>query len=105
MGIMAKQEEGGIAAQVDGLLALAKKTVKQNPERAKKYVSLARKIAMRNRVPLGRKRKLLFCQKCGAPWIAGYNLKVRIRSREGKIAYICACGHERKVKYKKITKK
>lgn len=86
-----------ISGQVDYLLALAQKKVKTDGALAKKYVKMAREIAMRHRVPLGRRRKMLFCRSCGAPWVAGYNLKVRVRSREGKIEYLCACGSKMKL--------
>lgn len=88
-----------IEAQVDRLLELAKGKAKEAPALAKKYVTMARALAMRHRVPLGRKRKLLFCRECGMPLIAGHNLKVRIRSKEKKIEYACACGKKKTAIY------
>jgi len=90
-----------ISEQVDYLLALAQKKVKTDETLAKKYVKIAREIAMRHRVPLGRKRKMLFCKKCSLPWIAGNNCAVRIRSREKKIEYACACGAKMNLQYGK----
>lgn len=90
-----------VEEQVDYLLALAKKTVKEDRALAKKYVRSARLLAMRKRVPIGGKRKALFCRSCLLPWIAGYNVKIRLLRGEGKISYLCACGKKYGRKYRK----
>jgi len=54
-------------------------------------VALARKLCMKYRVRAPEiKRKA--CKKCGAFWIPGYNLTVRVRSRGKIVEYLCACG-------------
>jgi RNase P subunit RPR2 len=90
-----------VAAEVDRLLFLAAAKVKQAPSLAKKYVAMARTLAMRHRLPLGRGRKLLFCKECNMPWVNGFNLKVRMKSGERKIEYACACGSRMKIPYGK----
>lgn len=49
----------------------------------KRYVSLARKIAMRHRLKLGRRK---FCKKCNS-LLDGKNLVVRLKSKT--IIYAC----------------
>jgi RNase P subunit RPR2 len=92
-------EKPDFPSQVDHLLELARKKVKESPALAKKYVSMARALAMRHRIPLGKGRKMKFCPSCGIPWIAGYNLTVRLRSRERKAEYACKCGAALKIPY------
>ena len=68
----------------DYLLKLACSNWKKEPSLAKRYVTMARRLAMRHRVRLGSKR---FCKKCGAPWIPGVSLRVRLSQK--KALYIC----------------
>lgn len=83
------------------LLKLAEENAKVHPERSKRYVELARRLATRYRVRLG-KLKWKFCKKCGAFWVPGYNVKVRMVPREKRIIYRCAeCGWERSIIYAK----
>ena len=68
---------------------------KKNPALAKRYVSIARRLAMRHRVRLGSKR---FCKKCGVPWIPGATLRVRLSGK--KALYIClACNKVKRFPY------
>ena len=79
------------------LLKLAKENVESEPALSKKYVSLARKIAMRHRFPLGNKS---FCKKCGVVFASGKTLKIRLE--KGLRLYICvSCGSMRKFPYKR----
>ncbi|MFH0835770.1 MAG: hypothetical protein V1834_01265 [Candidatus Micrarchaeota archaeon] len=60
------------------LLELARGKWRSGDEKlAKRYVQLARKIAMRHRISLGRQE---YCRKCGVPFVAGSTLKTRISS-------------------------
>ncbi len=93
--------KGDFASEVDHLLLLAKNKVKESPALAKKYVTMAKALAMRHRIPLGRGRKMRFCKECGMPWIAGYNLKVRLQSGGKKAVYLCKCGAKRAIAYAK----
>jgi len=68
------------------LLELAKQTWKNDKSLANRYVELARKVAMRHRLKLGRRK---FCKKCNAPFIAGETLKVRISSKEKCVIWKC----------------
>ncbi len=80
-----------VRERVGILLALAEKNAKTKPARAKRYVGLARKLCTRYnvRVPEIKRRA---CKKCGAFWVPGHNLSVRVHSREKTMEYRCACG-------------
>ena len=95
--------------RIDTLLALAQEEVRANPDGplAKRYVHLARAIATRHRIPLGRGRKHLFCKKCDLPWIAGKNVQVRLERKTRRAIYSCACGAKKGFAYseKKHDKK
>lgn len=68
------------------LLALAAEKWDAEPELSKRYVSLARKIAMRHRLHLGPKR---FCKKCDSVFVPGKTLKVRTSKEKNAVLYIC----------------
>ncbi len=84
-----------VRERVDYLIALAAATVKGDEKRAMRYVHLAIRLSSRHRLPLGRERKRLFCPSCHRPWVAGYNLTVRLRPRTRRAEYKCACGESR----------
>ena len=66
---------------------------------ARRYVKLARAIAMRHRFPLGQRR---FCKKCDAPLVPGLTLKTRLSSGKKTVLYICTeCGAVSKKGYGK----
>lgn len=71
------------------LLSMAKEIYGDEPELSNRYVDLARKIAMRHRLHLGRK---VFCKKCSAIFIQGKTLKVRVSKEKKATLYTCmAC--------------
>ena len=87
------------------LLALAKKEQKDKPKRSKRYIELAQKLGTRYNIRLSREQRTWFCKKCRSAWIPGYNVKVRVRSREGAVEYLCQCGNALKLPYKKEGKR
>ena len=82
------------------LFQLAEEELKSHPERARRYVSLARKLGMKYNVRFSPKLKRWFCKRCGILWIPGYNLKVRLNSRKGVMEYRCECGAVRNLPLK-----
>jgi ribonuclease P protein subunit RPR2 len=50
-------------------------------QRSDRYVELARKLAMKHRVPLGKTYKMRFCRSCGAYFVYGTNARVRIKDK------------------------
>ncbi len=81
--------------RIDRLMNLAKEEAeKGNWERVKRYVYLARRIAMKVRLKMPKKWKRRFCKKCLTFWIPGKNLRVRVKSkRYPHVVYTCLeCG-------------
>lgn len=79
------------------LLTLARQIYSSEPALAKRYVFLARQLAMRHRIPLGAKD---FCKACGLVWIPGRTVKVRTSARTARVIYAClACGATRSFGY------
>ncbi len=81
------------------LLELAAKTHAADKKLSLRYVTLARKLAMRHRIPLGGKK---FCKKCGNVFIAQETLKVRLDSKNKRVQWICLpCGAKKSFGYSK----
>ncbi len=87
------------------LLDLAEgKTLEKNSESktlAKRYVALARKISSHYKVSIPKKLKYRICRNCGNFLIPGVNCSVRLASAHGYAVYVCECGAERHIVYKK----
>ncbi|ENN96476.1 RNAse P, Rpr2/Rpp21 subunit [Methanocaldococcus villosus KIN24-T80] len=68
--------------RIDRLMSLAEEEAKKgNWERVKRYVYLARRIAMKMRIKFPKKWKRRFCKKCLTFWIFGKNARVRVKSK------------------------
>jgi len=76
------------------LFRLADKVFRENPERAQRYVDLARRIAMRVRIRLPRELRRRICRRCKGFLVPGVNCRVRVRPcREPHVAITCLrCG-------------
>ena len=88
-----------IAVQRIGiLLSKARETIKDDAELSKRYVYLARKIAMKAKVRIPRKWKLWICKKCNTYLLPGYNARVRIReNRMSHLIITCLnCGNQKR---------
>lgn len=55
------------------LFELAEQEFGERPDRAKRYVELARKISSRNKAPIPAELKKRFCKKCGSFLARGKN--------------------------------
>jgi ribonuclease P protein subunit RPR2 len=69
--------------RIDILLSLAREIVKLDATLSKRYVEMARRIAMRSGVRLGRRRKQFICKQCGTALVPGVNCRVRMRAEHG----------------------
>lgn len=92
---MAKYEKGvsvkEIARERMSILLAHAKANRASPETALRYVELARSISTKQRVRFTREERRSFCRKCGAYFVPGQNLSVRIS--RGRIIYTCKeCG-------------
>ena len=75
--------------RIDILLGLAKKEFKKNKERSKRYVSLARKIALRYNIRQDKQEKNQFCKNCFILFIPGKTFQTRLDSKTKTIVIKC----------------
>ena len=77
--------------RIEYLFRIAQDSFSEDPERSKRYVSLARKIGMRHRVSIPAGLKRSFCKKCGSFLVPGKNSRIRLK--DGCIIISCLeCG-------------
>lgn len=101
-----KREIKRIARErIEILLSEAEGVAREYPERAKRYVELAIRVAKKNKVRIPRRYKYRFCKKCFAWWVPGRNVVVRLVSRpKPTIVYKCLeCGRIYRRGYDKRT--
>jgi ribonuclease P protein subunit RPR2 len=71
----------------------------KNPQKADRYVEIARKTGMRNQTSVPNDLKKRFCKKCGAHLTPGRNCTVR--TKDGRLIYTCKkCGGISRYPYK-----
>ena len=74
--------------------------VKENWERSRRYVELARKIAMKTNISL-KNYKRKFCKKCNT-YFTSKTAKVRTQKKDMRITYTClVCGNVQRYPYVK----
>ena len=88
---MAPKNTRKIAVQrIETLYKVALETVHEDPELAKRYVQLLRRIAQRTRTHLPLHVRRGICRKCDTVLIPGYNSHIRLKQRrESHIAITC----------------
>ena len=99
-----KQKQRKIALeQVIELFSQAKEAFPKDSSLAKRYVSLARKIATKIRLRLPARLKRQFCRHCGSYLFPGRNLRVRLQG--SKVVYYCLeCKHFMRFPYTRERK-
>jgi ribonuclease P protein subunit RPR2 len=81
------------------LFEQAEQNYKDHPALTKRYVELARKIAMKHKVRFTRDQKMWFCKSCNAYLKRGINSTVRIHNNN--IILRCKeCGFVRRFRYR-----
>ncbi|MBS3117180.1 ribonuclease P [Candidatus Woesearchaeota archaeon] len=86
--LFSKGKQKDIARERLAILSTqAEKVFPQNKSLANRYVFLARKIAMKSRLPLPKEFKRRFCKHCNSYLQPGVNS--RIRTRQGKVIISC----------------
>ncbi len=64
----------------------------ESPELSDRYVEMARKIAQKARTGIPYAFKKRFCRRCGAFWMPGKTVRVRLQKQ--KVVYYCLkCRH------------
>jgi ribonuclease P protein subunit RPR2 len=106
MGFKNKDNIRRIAAErVEILFREAEKVFKEDKELARRYIELARRIAMKVNYRLPKKFKRRFCRKCSNFLIPGRNAVVRLNSREKYVSTLCLeCGNIKRLPYVKEKK-
>lgn len=86
--------------RITKLFQEAETMFKEHPELSKRYMGLARKIAMKYKVKFTKEQKLKFCKKCNAYLKPGINSTRRLN--KGILVIRCnECNHLRRAVYKK----
>ncbi len=73
--------------RIEILFNEANNVFEKNQDLARKYIMLARKIAMRLRLRLPKELKRRFCKKCNSYLKSGINCKIRTKNK--MIIYKC----------------
>jgi ribonuclease P protein subunit RPR2 len=81
--------------RIAALFAQARAASASHPELSDRYVSLARKIAMRQRVRIDTEYRRQFCRRCSSFLVSGKTSRVRVHG--GKVVVTClACKKRRR---------
>ncbi|MEM4244651.1 MAG: ribonuclease P protein component 4 [Candidatus Nanoarchaeia archaeon] len=87
MALVRKERQKQIAKErIQKLFQEAEKEFAKHPERANRYVELARKIAMKMKIRMTEYRTK-FCKHCYIYLKPGVNCRVRIKNK--KVVYYC----------------
>ena len=83
--------------RMDILMSLSRDEASRgNMDRARRYVSLARRIGMKTRTKMP--GDIRYCKRCGVPLVPGVTCNVRLRNH--KLNMNCAeCGNVRRIPY------
>jgi len=80
------------------LFEQAEGMVSEDSGLANRYVELARRIAMKNKVKLPSELKKKFCKKCHSYLVPSLNCRVRVHDR--RVIYTCLiCNHSMRFPY------
>ena len=84
--------------RIEILFNQAQRTFPSDPNLAKRYLDLARKVGMKAGVRLTREQKLRICKGCGGFLVPGVNCRVRTRSESGTTVLITCldCGTKKR---------
>jgi ribonuclease P protein subunit RPR2 len=69
------------------LFSQAQEAFPDHPERSNRYVALARRISMRQRVRIDREFRRRYCHHCYAFLVPGQNMRVRVH--RGNVVVTC----------------
>ena len=98
--ISAKENKKMAEKRIRQLFEEAQKAYKKEPKLSDRYVSLAKKMSSKYKVPIPKKYKSMHCKKCLSFLVPSVNL--RVRTHRGHVVYLCEkCKSIRRVPYKK----
>ncbi len=88
---MDKKFKTRILARIQHLFEEAENIKNKNPELAKRYITLVRKLSLKAKIKIPLELKRRFCRHCYAYFIPGKNYTVRTTGKT--ITYTCkSCG-------------
>ena len=87
--------------RISELFAQAKQAFSEHPERSNRYVELARRIAMRQRVRIDREFRRQYCHHCYAFLLPGSNMRVRVH--DGFVVVTCGSCNK-KMRYRVVKR-
>ena len=73
--------------RIEILFEQARRAFSAHPERSNRYVELARRIAMRQRIRINREFRRQYCHHCYAFLVPGRNMRVRVH--RGNVVVTC----------------
>ncbi len=76
------------------LFFLARAAFATHPELSNRYVELARRIAMRQRIRIDRGFRREFCRRCSSFLVPGSTSRVRVQG--GNVVVTCLCCRKRR---------
>lgn len=86
------------AERIERLAAAAREAARaERPDRARRYVQRARRIAQRHRLSLPTSFDRATCDACDRYLIPGRN--ARVRTRDGHVVVTCECGAQQRYPY------
>jgi ribonuclease P protein subunit RPR2 len=78
----------------------AEEAYSEHPERSRRYVEIARQIAMKYTMSLPREKRMRFCSDCGHYLVPGDNCRVRLDEEHRKKVITCNnCGSTMRFPY------
>lgn len=84
--------------RIEMLFAQASEMFSEDPSLSNRYVELARKIAMKNKVKLSSELKKRFCKKCHTYLVPSVNCRIRMHDK--RVIYTCLiCSHHMRYPY------
>jgi ribonuclease P protein subunit RPR2 len=85
--------------RIEVLFEQAQKEFCLHPERSNRYIDIARKIAMRQRIRIDRELRRRFCHHCYSFLVPGRNMRVRVH--RGNVVVACYCCNK-KTRYRLV---
>ncbi|MFW9921424.1 MAG: ribonuclease P protein component 4 [Candidatus Thorarchaeota archaeon] len=93
-----KQVRSLASARIEHLWEQSRYVASERPDRARLWMSSARKIAQKARMKIPSDISRSICKECGTVWIPGNNCRVRVRNnRSTHMTVTClVCGNVRR---------
>jgi ribonuclease P protein subunit RPR2 len=98
-----KLDRKTVQERAEQLFGMAAEVFDQNPGLANRYVDIARKLCMKNRIRMPAHLKRRFCTHCYRYLVPGKNARVRITGKT-VTTFCMECKRHTRLPYRKIYK-